>query len=208
MLVTPSRGRAASLLRTLAESQPQTRGVVCLDQDDAASYQTVLILPPHWEVLVGPRTGYVGWLNRAFAAFPDEPWYAYWGDDCVGRPVGWDTRLAAFAGTDRIAYGDDLINGPTTCCLPFIGGDLVRAVGWLACPRMGHLYCDTVWREIGTALDVLTYYPEIITEHQHWTTGKQPYDQTAQERQTTGDREAYAVFLAEDLKGVLARCST
>jgi len=206
MIVLPSRGRVQSLLDFFATSQPQERGVLCLDDDQASQYQQHVAVPSHWTVMVGPRTGYVGWLNRAFAAFPDESWYACWGDDVRGRPDGWDTALARVAGVDGVAYGDDGINGQSACCLPFIGGDLVRRAGWLAYPRLGHLYCDTVWREVGAALGVLRYCPEIVTEHLHWTTGKQPYDQTAAERQTQGDREAFATFMATDLQETLTRC--
>lgn len=164
-------------------------------------------MPNGWSALIGPRAGYVALLNRAFACFPNEPWYACWGDDVLCRPAGWDTYLAKSADSDRIAFGDDCINGERTCCLPFIGGDLVRKVGWLAYPKLNHLYCDTVWHAIGQALGVLSYHPEIITEHCHWSTGKQPYDLTAQERNIAGDREAYAGFLDHELREAVTRCS-
>ncbi len=205
MIVVPSRGRFASLQRFFVESEPAEKGLVLLDSDDAQSYHG-LIVPDGWQVAIGERLGYVGLMNRAFRLFPDEPWYAYGGDDILCRPVGWDTYLAKAAGYDRIAYGDDQINGASNCCLPFIGGDLVRQVGWLGCPTLKHLYCDTIWHEIGKALGCLYYFPEIITEHCHWSTGKQPFDLTAQERQIQGDQDAYRVFMATQFQEVVARC--
>ncbi len=207
MIIIPSRGRASSLLRFFQESQPHECGVVLLDDDDAASYQQHLSLPSNWEIIVGPRAGYTALINRAFALYPDEPWYANLGDDCLCRPLGWDTYLASIAGTDCVAYGNDLINGEAACCFPFIGGELVRSIGWLAYPLFGHLYSDTVWREIARALGGLRYCPNIVTEHLHWSTGKLPYDQTARERRTEGDREIYARLVATNFKEILERCS-
>jgi hypothetical protein len=177
--------------------------VVLLD-DDAGDVGVTL--PTNWAAVIGPRAGYVAKLNLAFAMFPNEPWYACWGDDILCRPDGWDTYLAQAAGSDSIAYGDDGINADRACCLPFIGGDLVRKVGWLACPYLQHLYCDTVWRDIGRALEILQYFPEIATEHQHWSVGKQEYDRTAQERQCSGDQAAYHGFIVRHFEETLTRC--
>lgn len=205
MIVLPSRGRAASLWQFFEVSQPQEPGVIMLDDDDVHNYVGYMI-PGHWQFMIGKRAGYVELLNRAFRQFPNEPWYAYGGDDVRCAPVGWDTFLAQAAGADAVAYGDDKINGERACCLPFIGGELVRRVGWLGYPALSHLYCDTVWRDIGTKLGVLRYFPEIVTEHLHWSTGKQPYDQTAQERKTTGDHAAYTGFVTHQLAETVARC--
>ena len=207
MIVIPSRGRPDSLQRFFDESEPQEIGVIVLDDDDAHRYVN-LTLPNGWSCLVGPRASYVELMNRAFCLFPNEPWYAYGGDDVLARPVGWDTFLAQAAGADGLAYGDDGINGEKACCLPFIGGDLVRRAGWLACPMFGHLYSDTVWGEISRSLGVRRYFPEIITEHLHWSVGKQLYDNTAKERRTAGDHQAFAVFMARDLGETIARCKS
>lgn len=207
MIVLPSRGRPDSLREFFVVSKPRERGVVMLDADDAKYYEGVT-LPENWTLLIGPRIGYVAMLNTALKMYPDEPWYAYGGDDVRCRPIGWDERLASVCGAHEIAYGDDLINGVSTCGLPFIGGDLVRKVGWLGLPTLNHLYCDTVWRDIGKALGVLRYCPEIVTEHLHWSTGKQPYDTTAKERKTDGDRAAYEEFMKTELRVTVQRCKS
>ncbi len=207
MIVLPSRGRPESLKAFLDGSQPSVRGVVMLDHDDAGKYAG-LIVPDNWTVLIGPRLSYVSLLNLAFRIYPNEPFYAYGGDDFRCHPHGWDVHLAAVAGSDGIAYGDDLINGEKTCCIPFIGGDLVRQVGWLGYPGLSHLYCDTIWRDLGRSLGRLRYCPEIVTEHLHWSTGKQPYDQTAQERKTDGDQAVYSDFTMNHFTETMARCQS
>lgn len=205
MIVIPSRGRPDSLARFFTHSQPTERGVVLLDDDDVQQYQYI-VLPKGWSIMTGPRAGYVAWMNRAFERFPNEPWYACFGDDLLCEPLGWDTALARAAGQNFIAYGDDRINGQAASCFPFIGGDLVRRVGWLSYPRLGHLYCDTIWGEIGKGLGLLNYHPEITTEHLHWSVEKQPYDQTAQERPTAGDKETFELFMATEFDDVVTRC--
>ncbi len=206
MIVLPSRGRPDSLKAFFEGSQPSVPGVVMLDMDDSENYDGLMV-PKNWTVLVGPRTSYVSMLNIAFNLYPDAPFYAYGGDDIRCRPIGWDTYLAASAGRSEIAYGNDLINGDRTCCLPFIGGDLVRRVGWLGYPGLSHLYCDTIWRDLGRALKCLRYSPEIVTEHLHWSTGKAPYDQTAKERKTDGDQAVYADFTANHFTKTLELCA-
>lgn len=176
-----------------------------LDSDNASEYEHVP-LPENWIRHVGERAGYVELLNRAFAMFPEEPWYACWGDDTLCGPEGWDRTLAEAAGSTFIAYGDDFINGKDKCCLPFIGGALVRKVGWLGYPKLGHLYCDTVWHEIGKALNCLVYCDRVTTEHLHWSTGKQPYDQTAKERKKDGDDATFYDFMHNGFSEVVARC--
>ena len=205
MIVLPSRGRPDSLRQFFETSRPVVKGVVLLDSDDAHQYATVPI-PPHWSVLIGPRIAYVALMNVAFCTYPDEPFYAYGGDDVRCPTPGWDTTLAQAAGTTHIAYGNDLINGERTCCLPFLGGDLVRRAGWLAYPALGHLFCDTIWHDLGRALGVLHYFPNIVTEHLHWSTGKMAVDRTAQERRTQGDRVAYQDFLAQHFEETVTRC--
>ena len=206
MIVLPSRGRPDSLLEFFAVSRPVERGVVLIEADQYDAYKSIP-LPKNWHSVIGThRQGYVALLNRALALFPDEPWYAYMGDDVRCRPEGWDTALAHSAGRDAIAYGDDGINGERTCGLPFIGGDLVRRIGWLGYPKLQHLYCDTIWYEIGKALGLLRYHPEIVTEHLHWSTGKMAKDQTANERQTAGDREAYTDFMLNHFAEAVRPC--
>lgn len=205
MIVIPSRGRPQSLAAFFLTSRPRTPGIVLLDDDDADAYAGITV-PESWTVLVGSRAGYAALLNRAFERFPDEPWYANLGDDCRARPEWWDVHLAAMAVRHGVAYGNDCINGETTCGFPFISGDLVRTIGWLAYPPLGHLYSDTIWREIGLALGRLRYCPDVVTEHLHWSTGKQPYDRTAQERPIANDPGLYERFMAQELATVVRRC--
>lgn len=207
MLILPSRGRPTSLQEFFASSSPAEPGVVLLDVDDASHYAT-LTVPANWSVVTGSRAPYSELCNRALALYPDEPWYGCLGDDCRARPAGWDTHLAQLATAGHIAYGNDLINYESPGAFWFLPGSLVRKVGWICYPEIKHLYSDTVWYDIGRALGILRYCPDIITEHLHFSTGKMPYDQTARERPLDGDRAAYEEFRAKHFTKVVEQCAS
>ena len=48
-----------------------------------------------------------------------------------------------------------------------IGGDLVRAVGWLAAPWFRHNFIDTTWFYLAKELGVRRALPDITFEHLH-----------------------------------------
>lgn len=212
MIILPSRGRPDQLARFFASSQPGPSGILLLDEDDKASHDAAL--PAGWCCVIGPRRGNIEWCNEAFKLFPHEPWYACLGDDMECGPPGWDERLARAAGAWGLAYADDGINGEKHPAVPFLGGELVRAVGWIAPPGMRHgLFYDNLWSDIATALGTRSYHPDLKTLHRHWSTpGGQPFDATARERPIHNDGAVYRAFhdtgafaqLIERIKGMQA----
>ena len=176
-------------------SKPTEPGVLFLDEDDAHNYKGIKI-PSNWITVVGERKPIVQIFNDGFRLFPEEPWYACVADDLICGPEGWDTELAKTCGRDKIAWGQDGINGHTNCCVGFIGGDLTRKIGWTMYPGLNHLYADNIWFNIQERLKIGVFRPSIYTEHQHWSTGKQPYDQTARERKIENDQATYEVFMS------------
>lgn len=102
----------------------------------------------------------------------------FMGDDHRPRTHGWDEAyLAVLAdlGTG-IAYGDDLLQGrelPTQCA---ITSDIVRALGWMAPPKLWHMFSDDFWRDLGRAADCLAYVPHVVVEHLHPLAGKADWD--------------------------------
>ena len=127
----------------------------------------------------------MAWL---FEQYPNQKWYSLFGDDVVPQTALWDYALAKAAGTRKIAYGDDLANSGRATH-PFVGGDLVRAVGWFAWPHCIHWYLDTAWEWLGRATDRLVFLPDVHTAHLHPDFGTAPDDQTYRERwldHTTG----------------------
>ena len=202
MIFLGSRGRPASLQRVF-DSNPTHPGIVMLDEDDAHNYAKVRI-PPNWTIEVEQRTPLVPRINKVVARFPDLEWYGFGCDDIICSP-GWDVELAKEAGRYNVAWGDDLINGVKLSAVPFVGGDLVRAAGWFYPPVFKHLYGDYVWYLVSQALGNGVYRPDVITEHLHWSTGKQPYDQTARERPVAHDHAVWPKFEKNELPVIIDR---
>lgn len=196
MIFLPSRGRPKLLERFFRESRPRLPGLVLLDEDDAASYDAVA-LPPHWRKFVRPRAPLVEIFNRAWSALPMEPWYGMLGDDIVCGPDYWDVDLAGAAIPDRVAWGDDGINGLKLGTFFFVGGELVRRIGWLQHPALGHLYADAVWNRIAIGAGIATYNAGIRTTH------LRVQDATYRERCKNGDPEAFERIMAQELPGLV-----
>lgn len=182
MWILPSRSRPENLERFIGAYLDTGAGAkvyVRLDECDPHIEQNVKLsglMPRHWTLVVGKRVRMPGALNEAFERFPNELSYGIMGDDIVPRTELWDVRLNLAAGKWNIVYGDDLQNGESHATHPLMGGDLARAIGWLALPNLVHLYNDTVWMAIGTRLGVLKYCPAVVMEHMHFSNGKAPFD--------------------------------
>lgn len=160
MIFLPSRGRREVLQRFFAVSAPSVVGRVLIDDDDEETYAG-MVLPDGWEFLCSRRTGIAKRINLAFRAFPDELWYAMMADDVECGPAGWDRVLAAVAQPCYVAWGNDPKWGEKLCTTFFVGGDLVRKIGFLVAPVFRHLYIDRVWHDIATGAGLGRYHPEV-----------------------------------------------
>jgi hypothetical protein len=183
--------------RFFALGRPQEPGVVVIDSDQLVMYEALKI-PRNWErLIVPPLLGFVAKANRAFAQYPDCDWYAFGGDDAIGRTAFWDSQLAAQALKGKIAWGNDLMAGH--CTHPFIPGDLARAFGWVCHPAFKHLYTDSIWEHIAVNVGIDCYCPEIVQEAHHYTNGKLPRDRTSLERMEQLDAVTFKTIDLEDL---------
>jgi hypothetical protein len=173
LVIVPSRGRPASVHRLCQEwAATSTAGaelLVCLDDDDltADDYPTSGDYPFLW-YSIGPRDGFAPRLSaEAVDAAPLYDVLGSWGDDHVPRTPGWDRAILDALPSTGFAYGDDLIQGeriPTACHMT---SDIVTALGWMTPPGFAHMYVDDVWRDLGQAIDRITYLPDVIIEHLH-----------------------------------------
>lgn len=197
MIFVPSRGRRQHLEGFFRESRPRLPGRVLIDEDDA-SYDG-MALPAGWEFFRERRAPLVQIMNRAFGRWPDEAVYGCVADDTVCGPEGWDVTLAERAGRSRVAWGEDGINGEKLCAIAFVGGDLVRRMGWLSCPAFGHLYADQVWHAIATATGRAVYRPDIRTIH------RKVKDRTYRERSTAGDAARWRAMQGGEIEALIER---
>ena len=202
MFILPSRGRPQNVARLIEHYRyTDATAPVCLylDTDDRADY-TRLDLPPNWGIYWNDRAAYNPvWHinNQHFTDFPNEPWYGHINDDMVPRTYHWDQELIKTAGSDFIAYGDDMLQGKRMCTFPVIGGDLVRRFGRL---MFDGLNIDSAWMLLGYKLGLLRYRPDVRLEHMHWTVNKAPFDETYNVDEAIrqgGSCEALEAFMRE-----------
>lgn len=201
MFILPTRGRPENLAR-FVEACERTRVWewpcrVRVDADDPAlpAYHA-LKLPPWFTIRVGPRVSNGPALNEQFQAEPFWGFYGVLADDVVPETPGWDSALIAAAGRDGVAFADDGIQGAALATHPVLGGDFVRALGWIALPGLKRLYADNVWTEIARARGVLRYLPDVSLRHVHFSTGA-PMDATYAKPDAAEDERIYRAWAAQ-----------
>jgi hypothetical protein len=196
VILLPSRGRSHRIgecLESLLENTVASDIIVCLDEDDAASYSRVDGVEYH----IGPKPTRIGLnekLNRMLPLIVDKYDYIMWAaDDTVAKTPGWDARLVAAIENIPlgISYPNDLLQGKN---LPSNGtcfdSRIPRALGYLAPPTLFHLYMDNFWRLLGTELGTLVYCEDVILEHNHYVNKKAPTDNTYK---TINSQEMYSL---------------
>ena len=201
MWFMPSHNRPVQckeVLERLAALGCSTPGVVLANGGRVEEYggQAFRALPEGWVLAENAENlGFSGGLNLLFRTFPDEPWYGFIADDEFPLTHGFDKILVEAAGAWNVAHGDDGVNGGRRAqgvvCL---GGDLVRAVGYLALGECWHWYAfDDLWEMLGKdGVCRRKFMPEVKVDHRHPLHGKGRRDATYAE----GERRAAQDFQA------------
>lgn len=209
MLILPTMGRPDSLRRFITAYQKTEASLpvhVVFDADDAARYNGVET-PKHWRRISAPAgTPLGGIFTRLFEKYPDEQFYGMVADDVVPETRHWDTALLEACHPDKIAWGWDGIQNERLPVHPFIGGALVRKLGWWAAPGLKHWFVDNVWKAIADALNCGVYLPEVRMPHYHFLNGKAQFDRTYQQQPNHGaDAVTYEKFMREEFPKVIVR---
>lgn len=109
-------------------------------------------------------------LNTLLEKHPNEKTYGILTDQ--SRPITpqWASKLEAAAGDRYIAMCNSTrhrtnprtgLRRMTTIC---IGGELVRAIGWIWLDKVCHLWGDDAWEDIGYALNCVKYCPDVVIQ--------------------------------------------
>ncbi|HEX3747593.1 MAG TPA: hypothetical protein VHW09_26845 [Bryobacteraceae bacterium] len=207
MLLLPTMGRPEKARRFI-EAYRATGGTlpcwIVLDGADAHRYDG-LELPGRWRRIVvaaGTKPGEI--LNQLFAEHPNDPYYAATADDVVPETPGWDVKLRDACLPDKVAWGYDGIENMGSH--PFIGGDLLRKLGWWVAPGLKRSCIDGVWNIIAAKLGRGVYLPDVRTIHHHHTNQKAAFDATYAARADSPDDVAvFRAFLANGLPAALER---
>ena len=211
MWALPTRSRPENCLRFIKawhNSQASTPVYVRLDNDDPQLDQlSNLPWPGTFVVHTGPRQGISRAMNEVFIKHPNEDWYGFLADDLLPQTPYWDLKLIERAGKYNISYPNDQGKDTTLPTHPCIGGDLVRAIGWLGLPVTQHYFIDTVWRFLGEQLGNIHRLDDVIVEHLHYSLNKSDMDQVYIEssEKWKHDKRAYRDWCETQGKLLIAR---
>lgn len=177
-----------------------------LDSDNSWFYGDIELPKLCRKVRVSPGTKIGDIFNIIFKYHPNEDYYAILADDVVPTTFRWDIILKEAAGRDRIAWGYDGGCDETLPRHPFIGGDLVRKLGFIAVPGVKHWFVDNGWKDLSQALNCGEYRPEVRMTHMHYTIGKSPRDRTYDEQpDPRTDEMTYRMWRERNFPEIIAR---
>jgi hypothetical protein len=137
-------------------------------------------LPPSWQLHHEPvNIGFAAALNKGFLVDCDADWYGVLSDDTYPETSSWDSRLVEAAGTRNISHCNDHWHSETRAAgIVVIGGDLVRAIGFLTVPGTWHCYCDDLWESIWADFGNRKYLRDVSCHNPHPQKGDAPEDET------------------------------
>lgn len=207
MIILPTKSRPESLKRFIA-AYNATGGTlpiwVILDANDAYRYVDVE-LPTHWRRLSVPcGTPLGGIFAKLFKKYPNEDYYGMVADDIVPETSGWDVIMADLCKPDKIVWACDGIQNEKLPVHPFIGGDLVRKLGWWAAPTLKHWFVDNVWGNLAQSLGCGVYLPQVKMTHYHYINGLAGLDRTYREQPDhVVDERNYLKFMNEQFSEII-----
>jgi hypothetical protein len=181
---------------------------VIFDANDAVNYNDI-DTPAHWKRVTVPAGKRIGEIfNLVFRAYPQEDFYGMVADDVVPQTPHWDIALKENCLPDKISWGCDGIQNDKLPVHPFIGGDLLRKLGWWAAPGLKHWFVDNVWKHLADDLHCGIYLPNIKMTHLHPLNGTAAMDRTYQGQPShVADEYAYYRFMQNGFAKAVQRCN-
>lgn len=163
--------------------------------------------PVGWKVESVPMRGNGPTYNEILRRYPHERCYGFLADDALLDVPGMLLSLADEAGDWNVSYANDKHHGEAIPTMPCIGGELVRAIGYLAPQCLIHWAIDDAWREIGQRLGALRYRADLTYTHLNPVWGTAPDDATyAQARLNSfGYQDLFRGWLLNELPNDIAR---
>lgn len=134
--------------------------------------------PENWRTEIVDMLGNGPTYNEILRRYPSESCYGFLADDVLLDVPGMLRMLEEAAGSWNVAYANDQHHEDRICTMPCIGGELVRAVGYLAPPQIIHMAIDCAWHEIGRRLGVLRFFRDLTYTHLHPLFGTAKWDAT------------------------------
>jgi hypothetical protein len=214
LVILPTRSRpdsAERCINALKEHSVKSDFVIAIDDDQADLY-------PRLEGVtyeVNPRLRMNGTLNLVANKYADKYETIYFlGDDHLVHTPKWDEHLSDAIAKKGfgLAYGNDLLQRQSLATAVMMSTNIIRAVGYMAPPKLVHLYMDNYWMILGSRLGSLWYFDKVIIEHLHPVAGKAQWDEGYVEANadevSNKDRQELHRYMEEDFAGELEKITT
>ena len=180
-VLVPSRGRPRNVARLIEACertcQLDTGLHFGFDRDDP-QLPACLKAADGYSYSLRDRMELGPWTNELAELNSHLPYLCSMGDDMIPSTPGWDRQLVEACGPCGMAYPNDLRRAdiPETIVMSTA---IVRALGWMCQPGIGHWYTDNVWSDLGRGAGCLAYLQDVIVEHKHPNVpGGDPTDMT------------------------------
>ena len=178
LVIIPARGRpdkAKTAFDALKDLSKISDFMIGLDDDDAHNY------PELDGVIreVNPRLKMNGTLNLLAIKYADKyETITFMGDDHLVRTEGWDEKLYETIKNRGfgITYGNDLFQGENLPTMVMMSTNIIKELGFMAPPKLIHLFMDNFWKVFGQVLGCLDYRGDVVIEHMHYMAGKSASD--------------------------------
>lgn len=206
LVILPTRSRpdkAAEAVELLQKNSVISDICVAIDDDQSELY-------PRLDGViyeVNPRLRMNGTLNLVATKYADKYKTIFFlGDDHHVRTKAWDEKLYRPIKKRGygLSYGDDRLQGKNLATAVMMSTNIIRILGYMAPPKLIHLYMDNFWMNLGQALQCLDYAPEAVIEHMHYLAGKSTQDaqyaEVNSDEMYKTDRETYLEYVTNDLK--------
>lgn len=166
-----------------------------------------------YEIIDSPTMS--GKLNTIAVKYAnDYDYISFMGDDVRIRTQGWDVKMldAILSTKNAVAYGNDLYQGERLPTAVLMDANIVRTLGFMSPPELKHLYIDNFWKELGTRLSSLKYFPDIVLEHMHYAVGKSEKDKTYEDANSANsyiqDELAYNTYISNKIASDIKKLNT
>jgi hypothetical protein len=179
MIILPTRGRPESIKRFMeayVKTEATAQVLLVTDHDDN-SYDALELHANFKRKIMPEHNGIGDCFNAVFAEYPDLEYYGVMADDVVPSSPKWDQKLKEACLPFNISWGNDGLQGANLPTHPHIAGDVVRSLGWIACPGVMHWFVDNMWKDIAGVLGG-KYLPDVLTPHYHVLSGQAELDDT------------------------------
>jgi hypothetical protein len=211
LVIIPSRSRPDSIDRAvkfIKETSIISDICVAIDDDQADLY------PRLDDVIyeVNPRLRMNGTLNLVANKYVDKyKTIFFMGDDHLPQTLQWDHFLSEAIASKGygLAYGNDLFQKKNLATAVMMSTNIIKSFGFMAPPKLVHLFMDNFWMLLGMDLDSIWYFDDVIIEHLHYLAGKSQVDAGYIENNAqdvgSADQKELQRYVAEEYLADLAK---